>query len=130
LHTFHDYNTKTTLLGKQWAVSKFAGNAFFRPISSLGFLGYAFSAYSSRGGATGMDWRAFALAAAMHGVVILHSAVNLQPMNEKLVALGKGDVNFGRMGPEEMLRRWGRLNWVRAFVPVIAGGAALWQLVR
>jgi hypothetical protein len=38
-----------------------------------------------------MDWRLFAVAAVMHLVNIVHSAVNMQPLNDKLAALvGEG----------------------------------------
>ncbi|KUJ21257.1 uncharacterized protein LY89DRAFT_577895 [Mollisia scopiformis] len=129
--TSPDYSSKSALLGRQWGVCWTAGNVFFRPISSLGALGYAFTTYSAYASATTKaDWRLFAIAALMHVVVIIHSAVNMQPLNDKIASLdseSKGKDTLD-LGAETLLRKWGKLNYVRIVSPLIAGTFALSQL--
>ena len=71
----------------------------------------------------------FVLAAALHLTTIVHSAVNMQPLNDKLEALA------GRAGEKEVreaeavARRWASWNRLRLVTPILAGGLALVQLV-
>jgi hypothetical protein len=127
-----EYASKSALLGRQWGICWTAGNVFFRPISSLGALGYAFSSYSAYGERlSGSDWRLFAVASLMHIIVIVHSAANMQPLNDKIAALdsGKGTLKASGLGAEELMRKWGKLNLVRVVSPLIAGTIALSQLL-
>ncbi|KAI1435124.1 hypothetical protein GGR50DRAFT_703421 [Xylaria sp. CBS 124048] len=95
--------SRAQLLGRQWPTFWKVGNVFFRPISTLGIFGYGYTAYivsssasasasasspsSSSLGRLGGDWRLYALSALCHLVTVVHSAVNMQPINEKLDAL-------------------------------------------
>lgn len=61
---------------------------------------------------------------------MVHSAVNMQPLNNKLdglasVKVSKADVDQA----ESYARSWIRRNTVRIAMPLIAGTSALWQLV-
>lgn len=129
-----DHPAKAALLGRQWDICWTAGNVFFRPISSLGALGYAFTSFSTyHSSTTNTDWRIFAVAAFMHVVIILHSAINMQPLNDKIAALDsdtKGTLNTaGPFGAEALMRRWGKFNLVRVVAPTIAGISAISQLL-
>lgn len=67
----------------------------------------------------------------MHVIVIFHSAINMQPLNDKIAALDlapKEKSAFGDTGAEYLMRRWGKLNYVRIVSPLIAGTLALSQL--
>ncbi|KAK4443472.1 hypothetical protein QBC34DRAFT_430723 [Podospora aff. communis PSN243] len=120
-------------LGRQWPTFWSVGNVFFRPISTLGILGYGFVAFSAYNNPYARrDWRFFAVSAFCHLVTVVHSAANMQPLNEKLDALstvegsevkGKVDVSLA----EWYARRWIRLNTVRIVMPLVAGGLALYQ---
>jgi len=118
-------------LGRQWPTFWAVGNVFFRPISTLGIFGYSFAAYSAYNSPLSRkDWRFYAVSAVCHLVTVVHSAANMQPINEKLDALsgareGKGTVDVSLA--EYYARRWIRLNTVRIVMPMVAGGMALWQ---
>jgi hypothetical protein len=114
-HSSPNYAARTTLLGRQgpyyWAV----GNIFFGPINTLGVLGYAYSSYyASHSATTSIDWRVLAIAALMHVVTVLHSALNMQPLNDRLAALdpgakeAKGAYGTQQAGAEALLRKWGK----------------------
>ena len=133
-------------LGKQWPVFWKVGNVFFRPISTLGVLGYSYAGYCAyraatrtgvilgsdrlEGGASsGPDWKLFAVGAVCHLVTVVHSAVNMQPLNAKIDAL-RGDTVGVRVDSslaEWYARRWQKLNLVRLVMPLVAGSLALWQ---
>lgn len=125
------HSDRARLLGRQWPLCWSVGNTFFRPISTLGFVGYAYTAYAvyKEGSRSRCDWRIFAVAAAAHLATVVHSAVNMQPMNDKLEALA------GRAGEKELAeavptaRVWAHWNLIRLYNPVVAGTLALWQLV-
>lgn len=130
-----NYTARATLLGRQWPYCWAVGNVFFRPISTLGALGYAYSSYcASRSVTTSMDWRLLAVAALMHVVTILHSALNMQPLNDRLAALdpntkeAKSASGTHQAGAEALLRKWGKWNIVRVITPTVAGCVAMWQL--
>ncbi|KAK3361467.1 hypothetical protein B0T24DRAFT_539064 [Lasiosphaeria ovina] len=141
-------------LGRQWSVFWNVGNVFFRPISTLGIFGYAYASWAARGASPGSshgtgtsfsglvsgstaplglagDWRLYALSAACHLVTVLHSALNMQPLNNKLDGLRSPKTS----GVDESLaeyyaRRWIKLNSVRVVMPFVAGSVALWQTLR
>lgn len=132
-------------LGKQWPVFWKVGNAFFRPISTLGVLGYSYAGYLAYRAATntgvlfgskpeggrgaGADWRLFAVGAVCHLITVIHSAVNMQPLNAKIDAL-RGHmvgVEVDSNLAEWYARRWQKLNLVRLVMPLVAGSLALWQ---
>ncbi|KAI0392935.1 hypothetical protein F5Y17DRAFT_477173 [Xylariaceae sp. FL0594] len=125
-----EHAARARLLGRQWPVFWRVGNVFFRPISTFGILGY------------GWDARVFALAALCHLITVVHSAVNMQPINEKIEALsrsgGEGVSGSGKVGTvqtdaklaEHYARKWIRYNTVRLITPVVAGTLALTQVLK
>ena len=122
---------RARLLGRQWPLCWTVGNQFFRPISTLGFLGYAYAGYSvyKEGIRARGDWKLFAVAAVMHLTTIVHSAVNMQPLNDKLEALA-GRANERELSQaEKVARKWASWNRLRLITPVVAGSLALWQSV-
>ncbi|KAF1995291.1 hypothetical protein P154DRAFT_581031 [Amniculicola lignicola CBS 123094] len=122
---------RARLLGRQWPLCWTVGNQFFRPISTLGFLGYGYAAYSvyKEGHLARSDWRVFAISAAAHFVTILHSAINMQPLNDKLEALATRTADKDLFSAEGIALKWARWNLLRLASPVIAGSLALWQSV-
>ena len=122
---------RARLLGRQWPLCWTVGNQFFRPISTLGFLGYAYSAYSvyKEGSRARGDWRAYGVAAIMHLTTIIHSAVNMQPLNDKLEALAGRAGDKALMEAEPIARKWASWNMLRLVTPIVAGSLALWQSV-
>lgn len=82
------------------------------------------------------EWKWFALGALLHVSVIFHSAVNMQPLNDKLTALGgttsdgKGKVEKQDVGDAvDLATKWIRGNYYRVVVPMISGSIALWNTV-
>lgn len=75
------------------------------------------------------DWKLFGVAAIMHLTTILHSALNMQPLNDKLEALAEraGEKELG--DAEAIARKWANWNRLRLVTPVVAGGLALWNLL-
>ncbi|KAI1809556.1 hypothetical protein GGS20DRAFT_281301 [Poronia punctata] len=126
-----EHAERARLLGRQWPTFWKVGNVFFRPISTLGILGYGYAAWDGRIG----DWRVYAVSAMCHLITVVHSALNMQPINEKLDALsgekgkGKGK-GVDREMAEEYARRWIRYNTVRMITPVVAGTLALIQALK
>ncbi|KAI0471546.1 hypothetical protein GGR56DRAFT_677448 [Xylariaceae sp. FL0804] len=148
-----EHAARARLLGRQWPVFWVVGNRFFRPISTLGIFGYAYASFAAYqrqrqrqqsfigigggggGEGEGADWRLFAVAALCHLVTVVHSAVNLQPVNEQLAALADGPRADKKKGvdardAEAYARRWIRLNILRLGTAVVAGTLALSQIMR
>ncbi|KAK3693150.1 hypothetical protein B0T22DRAFT_504658 [Podospora appendiculata] len=125
-------------LGQQWPVFWNVGNVFFRPISTLGILGYGYTswvaAHTSANAATPAGrsaWRLYLISATCHLITVVHSAINMQPMNSKLDGLR--DPKVSGVDPslaEYYARRWIAMNSVRIAMPLIAGSVALWQTLR
>lgn len=69
----------------------------------------------------------------MHLVTIVHSAVNMQPLNDLLAALdasskeAKGRNGSDQVGAEALRRKWGNWNVVRVITPTVAGIIAISQ---
>lgn len=136
-----EYNTRAVLLGKQWPICWTVGNVVFRPISTISTIGYAFSAWSiyrSPNPLEKRDWRIFALGALLHVSVIVHSAINMQPLNDQLAALaGTGTDGRGKALASttkqvegkavEISWKWIRGNYYRLLVPMVSGGLSLYQ---
>lgn len=79
----------------------------------------------------GKDWRVFAMSTACHLITVLHSALNMQPINNMLDGLRDPktsgvDVSLA----EYYARRWIKLNLLRLAMPVVAGSLALWQTLK
>lgn len=127
-----DHTARARLLGRQWPLCWTVGNQFFRPISTLGLFGYAYSSYAiyNEGLHARADWKVFAVAAAMHLTTILHSAINMQPLNDKLEALAARTSEKELGEAEAIAKRWGSWNRLRLVTPVIAGALAGWNLVQ
>ncbi|KAI0156729.1 hypothetical protein GGR52DRAFT_198776 [Hypoxylon sp. FL1284] len=128
-----EHAARARLLGRQWPTFWVVGNRFFRPISTLGIFGYAYTSWAaSCQGPNGRlgDWKPYAIASLCHLVTVVHSAMNMQPINEKIEALSdpKGRVDSNQA--ETYARRWIKFNTVRLITPVVAGSLALFQLVK
>ncbi|KAE9974152.1 hypothetical protein EG328_004012 [Venturia inaequalis] len=138
-----EYASRALLLGKEWPLCWTVGNVVFRPISTISTIGYAFSAWSLyRSSSTNVlekkDWRVFALGALLHVSVIVHSAVNMQPLNDQLAALaGTGTDGKGKALTSttkqvegkavEIATKWIRGNYYRLAVPMVSGALSLYQ---
>ncbi|KAI1348317.1 hypothetical protein F5Y01DRAFT_292700 [Xylaria sp. FL0043] len=127
-----EHAARAHLLGRQWPTFWKMGNVFFRPISTLSIFGYGYMAWvASTQGANGRlgDWRLYAVSALCHLTTVTHSALNMQPINEKIDALkepkGLADTKLA----ESYARRWIKLNTLRIISPVIAGTLALTQIL-
>ncbi len=140
-----DHAAAARHLGRQWPVFWSVGNVFFRPISTIGIFGYAYASYAVYSAATstiagirtgsssrgGRDWRLYAVSATCHLITVIHSAANMQPLNNKLDGLREPRAS----GVDESLAeyyatRWIKLNGVRIVMSLVAGSVALWQTLR
>lgn len=126
-----DHKSRARLLGRQWPLCWTVGNQFFRPISTLGFLGYAYAGVSvyREGMVARSDWKLFGAAAIMHLTTILHSAINMQPLNDKLEALAERSSEKELGEAEGIARKWASWNRLRLVTPVLAGSLALYNLL-
>lgn len=130
-----DYAQRSALLGRQWPICWTVGNNFFRPISTISTLGYAASGVLLyRAGRP--EWKWFAIGALLHVSVIVHSAVNMQPLNDAITGLagmtsdGKGKVETkGAKDTVEIATKWIRGNYYRVLVPMVSGSIALFNTV-
>ncbi|KAI1758653.1 hypothetical protein GGR53DRAFT_472141 [Hypoxylon sp. FL1150] len=128
-----DHAARARLLGRQWPTLWVVGNQFFRPISTFGIFGYAYTAWaaSSQGPAGRLgDWRPYAVASLCHLVTVVHSAMNMQPINEKIDALKDPKGTVDAKQAESFARKWIKFNTVRLITPIIAGSLALFQLIK
>ncbi|KAI1373055.1 hypothetical protein F4677DRAFT_236021 [Hypoxylon crocopeplum] len=128
-----DHAARARLLGRQWPVFWVVGNQFFRPISTLGIFGYAYTSWaaSTKGPNGGLgDWRLYAISALCHLVTVVHSALNMQPINEKIDALSEPKGRVDTKQAENYARKWIKFNTVRLITPVVAGSLALFQILK
>ncbi|KAI1654594.1 hypothetical protein F4813DRAFT_370480 [Daldinia decipiens] len=128
-----EHAARARLLGRQWPVFWVVGNQFFRPISTLGIFGYAYTSWvaSSQGpdGRLG-DWRPYAVSALCHLITVVHSAINMQPINQKIDALREPKGKVDPKQAESYARKWIKFNTVRLITPVVAGSLALFELLK
>ncbi|KAI1073561.1 hypothetical protein F5B20DRAFT_597387 [Whalleya microplaca] len=128
-----DHAARARLLGRQWPILWAVGNSFFRPISTFGIFGYAYTSWAALvqgpNGKLG-DPRLYAVAALCHLITVVHSAINMQPINEKLDALSESKGKVDSSQAEAYARRWIKFNAVRLITPVVAGSLALWQTLK
>ncbi|KAF2733023.1 hypothetical protein EJ04DRAFT_298300 [Polyplosphaeria fusca] len=125
-----DHTSRARLLGRQWPLCWSVGNQFFRPISAFGIFGYAYTAYQTyrANDRIGGDWKLLAVAAGMHVATLVHSVVNMQPLNDRLEGLAKASEK--ELGEAEgIARKWARWNLVRLVNPAVAGVCAIVFLV-
>ncbi|KAI1359712.1 hypothetical protein F5Y08DRAFT_332092 [Xylaria arbuscula] len=128
-----DHAARARLLGRQWPTFWKVGNVFFRPISTLGIFGYGYTAWaaSAQGQNSRLgDWRFYAVSAMCHLITVVHSAMNMQPINEKLDALKEPKDHVDPKLAENYARKWIKFNTVRLITPVVAGTLALTQTLR
>lgn len=128
-----EHAARARLLGRQWPVFWVVGNQFFRPISTLGIFGYAYTSWiASSQGPNGVfgDWKPYAFSALCHLITVVHSALNMQPINEKLDALREPKGRVDSKQAESYARKWIKFNTVRLITPVVAGTLALFQVLR
>ncbi|KAK1773360.1 hypothetical protein QBC45DRAFT_364020 [Copromyces sp. CBS 386.78] len=137
---------RARLLGSQWPVFWRVGNVFFRPISTFGILGYGYAAWAcSRSSSStqglssttsGNAWKLYAISALCHLITVVHSAVNMQPINAKIEGLRRREAGHGHGGGTDLAlaeyyaRKWARLNLVRLVMPAVAGSVALWTTLK
>ncbi|KAI0004844.1 hypothetical protein F4779DRAFT_630237 [Xylariaceae sp. FL0662B] len=128
-----DHSTRSQLLGRQWPILWAVGNSFFRPISTFGIFGYAYTSWAAsiqgENGNLG-DPRVYAVAALCHLVTVVHSAINMQPINKKLDALSEPKDKVDSSQAEAYARKWIKFNTVRLITPLVAGSLALWQTLK
>ncbi|KAI1739918.1 hypothetical protein F4680DRAFT_448530 [Xylaria scruposa] len=125
-----EHANRARLLGRQWPIFWRVGNIFFRSISTFGIFGYGYTAWAASSRATGGmlgDWRAYTISAMCHLTTVVHSAINMQPINEKLNALKDSKGGVDSELAESYARKWIKFNTVRLITPVIAGTLALTQ---
>lgn len=126
------YNARSSLLGRQWPLCWTVGNIFFRPMSTLSTIAYAYLSFPALRDLD-VDWRLFAVAFALSAGTIVHSAVNMQPLNDRLAALAEVEkqakTSFARKEDTvDLACRWARLNLVRVVFPLIGGSLVLSQI--
>ncbi|KAF2138894.1 uncharacterized protein K452DRAFT_290539 [Aplosporella prunicola CBS 121167] len=125
-----EHAARAQLLGRQWPVFHRIGNNFMRPMSMFGIFGYGFTAWAMSQGRLKGDWRLLAVSSLCHLIVVIHSAINLQPLNYKIEACADGkSEKIDLAQAEEFGRSWIRCNFVRVVCPLVAGSLALWQFL-
>jgi hypothetical protein len=104
-------------------------------------VGYSFTAWSLARNSSfteKRDWKWFALGALLHVSVIVHSARNMQPLNDKLAAFarvgtdgkGTGSVKLEDEGRAvEIATKWIRGNYYRILIPTVTGCINLYQTI-
>jgi hypothetical protein len=111
---------------RQWRFQFVRGSAIMPAVGVLNAVNYWIVAY--RYWSRGLEWRGFAAAGASTFFIIPFTLAFIMGTNNKLLAAIDGrDKTLSNDSVKSLIKKWGDLNVVRAVVPIIGTGLALWN---
>ncbi|KAI5918218.1 hypothetical protein F4810DRAFT_693061 [Camillea tinctor] len=128
--------TPADVMLRQWKFHFVRGRALMPGLGALNAANYWVTSYAlwSRG----LEWRGLAVGGASTFFVIPYTVVFIFGINERLLAAadGEGEKEEEKAKAKPMsegtvrrlIKKWGDLNVVRAVVPLVGSGLALWNL--
>ncbi|KAI1484377.1 hypothetical protein F5X96DRAFT_664564 [Biscogniauxia mediterranea] len=121
---------------RQWKFLFLRGKALMPGLGILNAANYWIAAYARW--SRGLEWRGLAVAGASTFFIIPYTVVFMFGINERLMAAADGKQEEEEEEKEEkpmsedtvrrLIKKWGELNVVRAVVPLVGSGLALWNL--
>ncbi|KAI0599900.1 hypothetical protein F4775DRAFT_548792 [Biscogniauxia sp. FL1348] len=124
---------------RQWKFHFLRGKALMPGLGALNAANYWIVAYA--GWSRGLEWRGLAAGGASTFLIIPYTVVFILGVNERLVAAADGkeeeekdqehqdqEKPMSEDTVRRLIKKWGDLNVVRAVVPLVGSGLALWNL--
>ncbi|KAI1740343.1 hypothetical protein F4680DRAFT_116452 [Xylaria scruposa] len=111
---------------RQWRFMFLRGQAIMPTLGVINAINYWTVAY--RYWSRGLEWRGFAAAGVSTFFIIPYTLTFIMGVNKKLlVASEKQEKTLSDASATSLIKKWGDLNVVRAVVPIIGTGLALWN---
>ncbi|KAI1636471.1 hypothetical protein F4809DRAFT_380486 [Biscogniauxia mediterranea] len=118
---------------RQWKFHFLRGRALMPGLAALNAANYWIAAYARW--SRGLEWRGLAAAGASTFFIIPYTVVFMFGTNERLMAAADGkeeeeekEKPMSEDTVRRLIKKWGELNVVRAVVPLVGSGLALWNL--
>ncbi|KAI1123282.1 hypothetical protein F5Y10DRAFT_252066 [Nemania abortiva] len=111
---------------RQWRFQFIRGQAIIPTLGVINALNYWHVAY--RCWAHGLEWRGFAAAGVSTFFIVPYTLTFIMGVNSKLLAASeRGDKALSDDTARSLIKKWGDLNVLRAVVPIVGTGLALWN---
>ncbi|KAI3324821.1 hypothetical protein HD806DRAFT_493724 [Xylariaceae sp. AK1471] len=111
---------------RQWRFQFLRGTAIMPTLGVLNAVNYWIVAY--RCWSRGLEWRGFAAAGVSTFFIVPFTLAFLMGTNKKLLAaFDSRDKTLSDDSARSLIKKWGDLNVVRAVVPIVGTGLALWN---
>ncbi|KAI1167030.1 hypothetical protein F5B18DRAFT_648046 [Nemania serpens] len=111
---------------RQWRIQFIRGQAIVPTLGVLNAINYWHVAY--RCWSHGLEWRGFAAAGLSTFFIVPYTLTFIMGVNGKLLAASeKREKTLSDDTARSLIKQWGDLNIVRAVVPVVGTGLALWN---
>ncbi|GAP88776.1 hypothetical protein SAMD00023353_1202040 [Rosellinia necatrix] len=114
---------------RQWRFQFHRGTAIMPGLGVLNAVNYWTVAY--RCWSRGLEWRGFAAAGVSTFFMVPFTLAFIMGINSRLLAAaaeGREKATLSDDSARSLIKRWGDLNVVRAVVPIVGTGLALWNL--
>ncbi|GAW21089.1 hypothetical protein ANO14919_106020 [Xylariales sp. No.14919] len=119
--------TPSEVMVRQWRFQFVRGRAFMPALGALNAINYWNVAY--RCWLRGLEWRGFAAAGVSTFFMIPFTLAFIAGINNKLFEASKRrEKTLSDDSVRSLIKKWGDLNIVRAVVPILGTGLALWNL--
>ncbi|KAI1202744.1 hypothetical protein F5X97DRAFT_285553 [Nemania serpens] len=111
---------------RQWRIQFLRGQAIVPTLGVINGINYCHIAY--RCWSHGLEWRGFAAAGLSTLFIIPYTLAFIMGVNGKLLAASeRQEKTLSDDTARSLIKKWGDLNIVRAVVPVVGTGLALWN---
>ncbi|KAI2641069.1 hypothetical protein GGS21DRAFT_355739 [Xylaria nigripes] len=115
----------STVMLRQWQFQFLRGQAIMPALAVFNAINYGTVAYRCWG--QGVEWRGYAAAGVSTFFIIPYTLVFLMGINRKLLTAVESRGTLSDESIRMLIQKWGELNLVRAVVPIIGTGLALWN---
>ncbi|KAI0441908.1 hypothetical protein F4803DRAFT_390628 [Xylaria telfairii] len=114
------------VMARQWRFMFLRGQAIMPTLGVLNAINYWTVAY--RYWSRDLEWRGFAAAGVSTFFIVPYTLTFIMGVNKKLHAASeRRDKTLSDASVASLINKWGDLNVVRAVVPIIGTGLALWN---
>ncbi|KAJ8129497.1 hypothetical protein O1611_g4134 [Lasiodiplodia mahajangana] len=112
---------------RQWRLQFLRGQRIIPTLGVINALNYWHVAY--RCWVAGLEWRGFAAAGVSTFFIIPYTLTFIMGVNGKLLtAAERRDKALSDDTARSLIKKWGDLNVLRAVLPIVGTGLALWNL--
>ncbi|KAH8166006.1 hypothetical protein CIB48_g2231 [Xylaria polymorpha] len=114
------------VMARQWRFMFLRGQAIMPTLGVLNAINYWTVAY--RYWSRDLEWRGFVAAGVSTFFIVPYTLTFIMGVNKKLLAASeRQDKTLSDASVTSLIKKWGDLNVVRAVVPIIGTGLALWN---